>query len=97
MGTASDIAVFALVWVMCAFIVLPFGIRSHHDTGEEMVPGQDHGAPVNFRPLRVVGITTALATVVFCLWYLNYVNGWLDASQIGFLGSPLDLDNLQAQ
>ncbi len=95
MGTASNIAVFALVWVMCAFIVLPFGIRSHHDTGEEMLPGQDHGAPVNFRPLRVLGTTTALAAVVFGLWYLNYVNGWLDAGRIGFLGSPLDLDNLQ--
>ena len=97
MGTASDIAVFALVWVMCAFIVLPFGIRSHHDTGEELLPGQDHGAPANFRPLRVLWMTTALAGVVFGLWYLNYVNGWLDASRIGFLGSPLDLDNIYSQ
>lgn len=92
MGTASNIAVFALVWVMCAFVVLPFGIRSHHDTGEEMVPGQDHGAPANFRPKRVLGITTGLALLVFGLWYLNYTNSWLDASQIGFLGAPLDLD-----
>ena len=94
MGTASDIAVFALVWVMCAFIVLPFGVRSHHDTGEDMVPGQDHGAPVNFRPLRVLGITTGLAVCVFGLWYLNYTNGWLDAGQIGFLGSPLDFNQI---
>lgn len=97
MGTASNIAVFALVWVMCAFIVLPLGIRSHHDTGEEMVPGQDHGAPTNFRPLRVLGMTTAMAVGVFGLWYLNYTNGWLDAGQIGFLGSPLDFNEIDAR
>ncbi len=94
MGTASDIAVFALVWVMCAFIVLPFGVRSHHEAGEDLLPGQDHGAPVEFQPLRVAGWTTAMAIVLFSLWYLNYVNGWLDAGQIGFLGAPLDLDAL---
>lgn len=97
MAWASALAVYLLVWVMCAFIVLPFGIRSHHETGDELVPGQDHGAPANFRPLRVVLVTTALSVVVFGLWYANYVEGWLDAGEIGFLGAPLDLDNLQAR
>ena len=69
----SVFAIYVLFWVTAAFIILPIGIRNHHETGKEMVRGQSDGAPANFRPLRVLLLTTLLATTMFGLFYLNYV------------------------
>ena len=48
MELTSVAAIYILFWVTAAFIILPIGIRSHHETGVEMVKGQSDGAPVNF-------------------------------------------------
>ena len=87
MEFTSGIAIYVLFWVMSAFIILPIGIRNHHETGIEMVEGQADGAPVNFRPLRVILLTTLLATVAFALFYLNYVNGWITTDDIDVFSS----------
>lgn len=87
MEITSVIAIYVLFWVMAAFIVLPIGIRSHHESGIEMVKGQADGAPVNFRPLRVLLLTTLLATAAFGLFYLNYANGWITLDNIDFFNS----------
>ena len=44
----------------------------------DRVKGQDHGAPANFRPGRILLQMTIAATVTFALYYLAYVNGWAD-------------------
>ena len=87
MEITSVIAIYVLFWVMAAFIVLPIGIRSHHESGIEMVEGQADGAPVNFRPLRILLLTTLLATAAFGLFYLNYANGWITLDDIDFFNS----------
>tara|TARA_R110000824_G_scaffold135279_4_gene298513 strand:- start:228 stop:518 length:291 start_codon:yes stop_codon:yes gene_type:complete len=83
----SIFAIYVLFWVTAAFIILPIGIRSHHEAGEKMVEGQSDGAPVNFRPLRVLLLTTLLATAMFGLFYLNYVYGWIGIDSIDFFDS----------
>ena len=87
MEPTSILAIYVLFWVMAAFIVLPIGIRNHHESGIEMVKGQADGAPVNFRPLRVLLLTTLLATAAFGLFYLNYANGWITLDSIDFFNS----------
>ncbi|MEJ6593946.1 DUF1467 family protein [Parasphingorhabdus sp.] len=87
MEITSILAIYILFWVMAAFIVLPIGIRSHHETGIKMVEGQSDGAPVNFRPLRILLLTTLLATAAFGLFYLNYANGWITLDTIDFFNS----------
>ncbi len=87
MEWTSIVAIYVLFWVLSAFIILPIGIRNHHETGVEMVKGQADGAPVNFRPGRVLLYTTVLSTVLFALFYLNYVNGWITVDHIDFFGS----------
>jgi len=87
MEPTSILAIYILFWVMAAFIVLPIGIRNHHESGIEMVKGQADGAPVNFRPLRVLLLTTLLATAAFGLFYLNYANGWITLDSIDFFNS----------
>lgn len=87
METTSIVAIYILFWVLSAFIVLPIGIRNHHESGVEMVKGQADGAPVNFRPLRVLLLTTLLATAAFGLFYLNYANGWITLDDIDIFES----------
>jgi len=69
-----------LFWVMSAFLVLPFGVRTADEAGVEKVPGQADSAPADFRPGRVAMRATVLSLVLFGLFYLNYVFGWVGAS-----------------
>lgn len=75
-------AIYFLFWVMSVFLVLPFGVRTPHETGEAMVPGQADSAPTNYRPLRVVIAATILSLVLFGLFYANYMYGWITTEDI---------------
>lgn len=81
-------AIYTLFWVLTAFVVLPFGVRSHHEEGVPLVRGQADGAPVNFRPLRVVLWTTAIASLLFGLFYANYRFGWVGTGALNLFGEP---------
>ncbi|MEC3949532.1 DUF1467 family protein [Sphingobium sp. HWE2-09] len=70
-------AIYFLMWVISAFIMLPFGIRTPDETGEVLLKGQADSAPSNFRPGLVMLRATILATLMFGLYYANYVQGWV--------------------
>ncbi|MGD9806020.1 MAG: DUF1467 family protein [Hyphomicrobiaceae bacterium] len=62
------VAVYFIIWWVVLFAVLPFGVVTQGEAGD-VVPGTPESAPTNFRLLRVVGITTIAATIVFlALW-----------------------------
>ena len=88
MKWTSALAIYVLFWAFSVFLVLPFGVRSHHETGEPLVPGQADGAPANFNPRRILIGTTIVATVLFGLFYLNYVEGWVAADALNMFGRP---------
>lgn len=77
MRWTSIVAIYALFWVMSAFVVLPFGVRTHDELGHEKLVGQADSAPANFAPRRIALRATVLAAVLFALYYANYVNGWI--------------------
>ncbi|MFN4112331.1 MAG: DUF1467 family protein [Sphingomonadaceae bacterium] len=77
MNWTSIIAIYFLVWVMCAFLMLPFGVKTADEAGVKKVPGQADSAPVNFRPGRIALRATILAAVLTGLYVANYVNGWI--------------------
>jgi predicted secreted protein len=70
-------AIYFLMWVISAFIMLPFGIRTPNETGEVLLKGQADSAPSNFRPAVVMLRATLLATILFGLYYANFVQGWV--------------------
>lgn len=76
MKLTSILAIYLLFWVMSAFFVMPFGVRTHDDEQAELVPGQVSSAPVNFRPGLIAKRATVLAALLFGLYYANYVYGW---------------------
>jgi predicted secreted protein len=82
MKLTSILAIYFLFWIMSAFLVMPFGIRSHDDDGAELVPGQVSSAPVNFNAKRVARRASVLSLVLFGLYYLNYVEGWITVDDI---------------
>lgn len=84
MKWTSIIAIYSLFWVMGAFIVLPFGVRTHEEQGIDMVPGQAESAPANFSAKRIVKHATVVSLVLFGLFYLNYVEGWITIHDIDF-------------
>lgn len=77
MKWTSILAIYFLFWVMSAFLLLPFGIRTHEEMGLEKLPGQADSAPANFRPGRVAIRATIIAAVITALYVLNYVQGWI--------------------
>jgi predicted secreted protein len=85
MNWTSIFAIYLLFWVLSAFVILPFGVKTHDELGLEKTPGQADSAPANFKPLTVVLRTTLLSAVLFGLFYANYVNGWIDRGDFTFL------------
>lgn len=78
-------AIYFLFWVISAFIILPFGLKTPDETGEVVMKGHADSAPTNFRPLRVVLLSTALSAVLFGLFYANYVNGWINLNALAYI------------
>lgn len=96
MQWTSLVAIYALFWVMSAFLVMPFGLRTPDETGETLVPGQADSAPSNFRPGRVALRATLLAALLCAAFYANYVNGWITAADLNFVKPPAEIAEEQA-
>ena len=88
MNWTSVIAIYALFWVLSAFFVMPFGVRTHDEAGVAKVPGQADSAPADFRPGRIAWRATLLSLLLFGLYYANYVYGWISAEDLSFFGEP---------
>ena len=69
---ATFIAIYAIVWWVCLFLVLPFGVRNQVDVGE-IVHGSEAGAPVRPMWWRRVLWTTLLSIpmTALLLWALS--------------------------
>jgi predicted secreted protein len=64
MGPVLGTAIYAILWWVVFFAVLPWGVRGQHEDGVT-APGSDPGAPI--RPLmwRKAGITTLIAGILW--------------------------------
>lgn len=85
MAWTSICAIYFLFWVMSAFVLLPFGVRTHEELGLEKVPGQADSAPANFRPGRIAMLATGIAALLTAIYWLNYVNGWITPASLGLV------------
>lgn len=88
MQWTSILAIYALFWVMSAFLLLPFGVRTHDELGIDKVPGQADSAPGNFRPGKLVVRATLVAMVLTTIYVLNYVYGWIGIDDIRIFPEP---------
>ena len=84
MKPGSILAIYFLFWVACAFLLLPFGVRTDEEVGAAKVPGQADSAPHRFDIANHVLRATLAATVLFLLYYANWYFGWISADDLDF-------------
>jgi predicted secreted protein len=61
------LAIYVTIWWIVLFAVLPLGVRSTEEAGEEPVAGADPGAPAAPQLAKKAGLTTIIAAVIFGL------------------------------
>lgn len=72
MQITTFLAIYFVVWWLCLFLVLPFGVRNQSDVGE-YVQGSERGAPAQFRFWPKLIWTTGLSIpmTALLLWALS--------------------------
>ena len=83
MKLTSIVAIYFLFFAGCAFILLPFGVKTDEEVGNELVRGQAESAPHRFDLPKHLLRAAILASVLTALYDLNYIYGWI---------TPDDLD-----
>jgi predicted secreted protein len=66
MGPTSAVVLFAVIWFMVLFVVLPLRLTTQGDAGE-IVPGTHAGAPHELNLKRKLRITTLVSAVIFAV------------------------------
>lgn len=64
MSVTGAIVLYATLWFLVLFVVVPIGQKSQAEVGQ-VVPGTPAGAPHNLRFMRKCVITTVITTVLF--------------------------------
>jgi predicted secreted protein len=73
MNWVFGFVVYALIWWLTLFIVLPFGVRRD----ENPAAGHDPGAPAHPHLWAKVAVTTAIATVLWLIAVWLIKSPWL--------------------
>jgi predicted secreted protein len=76
MPVATALAIFFLIWWVVLFAVLPWGIRSQHES-EDVVAGTDPGAPVSAQLGRKLLWTTLVAIAIYAGCFFVYSKHWI--------------------
>jgi predicted secreted protein len=59
------LAIYVPIWWIVLVAVLPLGVRSADEAGEERPEGSDPGAPVAPQLAKKAAITTVIAAIIF--------------------------------
>lgn len=71
MSLVSALAVYFVIWWLCLFVVLPFGVRNQEEA-EDVTFGTERGAPHQPFLIRKAIATTLLSAVVFAGIYVYF-------------------------
>ncbi|MBB4630451.1 DUF1467 family protein [Sphingosinicella soli] len=78
MSWGSIAAIYLLIWTVTLFTVLPFGVRTSDEAGEDKVKGQADSAPT--RPMlakKLLWTTLVSAVIMAGVWWIGEA-GYLD-------------------
>jgi len=84
MRWTSIVAIYFLFLVASAFILLPFGVKTDEEVGNELVPGQAESAPHRFDLARHLLLAALVAAVLFAIYYANWAYGWITPDDLDF-------------
>lgn len=81
MGVTSAIVLFAVVWFMVFFVVLPLRLTTQGEAGE-VVPGTHKSAPENPQLRRKVRVTTVWAVLIWAVLAGVILSGWISVRDL---------------
>ncbi len=81
----TGFAVFFIIWWLVLFTVLPWGMRSAHEEGADVAVGHDRAAPVKVNMWNKFAWTTAIALVIYGLYYWFVHYGGLSLDDFPFM------------
>ncbi|MBL4863594.1 MAG: DUF1467 family protein [Rhodobiaceae bacterium] len=84
MGIAATLAIYAIIWWLTLFVVLPFGIKTQDEEGV-VSAGTAPSAPVHPQVWKKMAITTVLSAVIFGTIYGTIIATGLGLDDIPFL------------
>ena len=84
MKFSSIVAIYFLFFCASAFVLLPFGVKTSEELGQEMVPGQAESAPHHFDLKRHLIKAAILSAVLFAIYYANWAYGWVTPNDLDF-------------
>ena len=76
MNVVTALVLYAVVWFMTFFVVIPFRLRTQGDTGE-VVPGTHASAPEVHNLLKKAILTTLIALVLWAIIATVIIKGWI--------------------
>ncbi len=81
MGITSAIVLYAVIWWLTFFIVLPLRLKTQQDLGE-VTPGTQSGSPEVHHLKAKVLITTGIGTLLFVVLAAVILSGWITLEDI---------------
>ncbi|MDC1229207.1 MAG: DUF1467 family protein [Octadecabacter sp.] len=81
MGITSALVLFAVVWFMTFFIVLPLQLKTQGEAGE-VVPGTHKSAPADAQVGRKARITTYWAIPIWAVLAFVILSGWISVRDL---------------
>jgi predicted secreted protein len=84
MKIGSILAIYFLFFAAATFFLLPFGVRTTEEVGEEKIPGQADSAPHRFDLKRHLLKSALFAALLFAVYYANWSFGWVTADDLDF-------------
>jgi predicted secreted protein len=71
MTLLGSVAIYFVIWWLCLFVILPFGVKSQHEA-DDVTLGTEHGAPDRPHLVAKALATTLLAAIIFAGVYLYF-------------------------
>ena len=84
MTWTTGLAIYFLIFCFSAFLLLPFGVKTHEEAGVERVPGQADSAPHQFNLQRHLLRAALVACLLTALYVANYQFGWITVDELDF-------------
>jgi predicted secreted protein len=82
MNWTSVLAIYFLIFCFSAFLLLPFGVKTHEEVGAERVPGQADSAPHEFNLPRHLMRAAVVAALLTALYVANFEFGWITVDDL---------------
>lgn len=84
MTLTAGLAIYAIMWWLTLFVVLPFGISTHEEEGTVDL-GTAPSAPAQPLMLRKLVITTLVSAAIFGVFYWTVTESGMTLDDIPFL------------